>query len=229
MDITLQGVTKRFGTHETALEVFSEVNATFAEGKSYAIQGPSGIGKSTLLHLIGRLDNVSSGSILIGQTDVCALSEEEASLFRRRHIGMIFQFHHLLPEFSARENIMMPLLIRGVEEGLAGDEADRMLERVGMVDRSLHRPTQLSGGEQQRIAIARAVVGQPEILLADEPTGNLDPQNAESISALLCELAAEAGGTLLVVTHSPSLAEQMDVRFEMGSSAGGARLRARQS
>jgi lipoprotein-releasing system ATP-binding protein len=220
MDITLSKVTKSYGEGATALTILSELSATFKGGHSYAVRGPSGIGKSTLLQILARLDNVTSGEVSIGDTCISALSEEEASRFRRDHIGMIFQFHHLLPEFSARENIMMPLLIQGKSEPEATLEADRLLERVGIENRATHLPAELSGGEQQRVAIARALVAKPALLLADEPTGNLDPSNAELITELLLDLVREIHGTLIVVTHSPSLAGALDVQYEM--QAGGA-------
>ncbi|MCB0329990.1 MAG: ABC transporter ATP-binding protein [Bdellovibrionales bacterium] len=219
MEIVLANVSKHYGSGNRVLHILKGVSAVFESGKTHAIRGPSGIGKSTLLHLLARLDNVNEGEVRVGGTEISSLSEEESSLFRRKNIGMIFQFHHLLPEFTARENVMMPLLIRGEEEGAAGEEADRLLTRIGIDNRSHHRPSELSGGEQQRVAIARALAGKPGVVLADEPTGNLDPENAESISALLCELTKEVDGTLIVVTHSPTLAGQMDNQYVM--EAGG--------
>ena len=220
MRVELASVTKKYGTKENGLCILSNVSACFEEGYSYAICGPSGIGKSTLLHLIARLDNVTSGSVHIGNTEVSRLSEEAASRFRRDHIGMIFQFHHLLPEFTAKENVMMPLLIKGENERDAAETADSLLERVDVANRGEHRPSELSGGEQQRVAIARAVVAKPQLLLADEPTGNLDPKNSQSVTELLSQLVTEYGGTLIVVTHSADLSTSMDVEYVM--SSGGA-------
>lgn len=219
MNIQLSNVTKEYGSGKTAVTILRDLTVTFTPGQSYAICGPSGIGKSTLLHIIARLDNVTTGSIHIGETEISSLSEEASSRFRRDHIGMIFQFHHLLPEFTAKENVMMPLLIKGYSEHEAALAAEQIIEKVGVSHRDEHRPSELSGGEQQRIAIARALVTKPPLLLADEPTGNLDPSNARAVTELLCKLVSENGGTLIVVTHSNELAARMDVEYEM--SAGG--------
>ena len=219
MNIQLTNVTKDYGSGKTEVRILSNLTIGFTPGRSYAICGPSGIGKSTLLHVIARLDNVTRGSIHIGETEVSILSEEASSRFRRDHIGMIFQFHHLLPEFTAKENVMMPLLIKGCSEHEAALVAEQILERVGVTHRNEHRPSELSGGEQQRVAIARAMVTKPQLLLADEPTGNLDPNNAAAVTDLLYTLVSENNGTLIVVTHSQELAARMDVEYEM--SAGG--------
>ena len=181
-------------------------------GETLAIVGASGIGKSTLLHILGTLDRPDDGRILFREVDVFALSGDRLAGFRNRSIGFVFQFHHLLPEFTTLENVMMPALIEGHPRAAARRRARDLLARVGLAQRLSHRVTQLSGGEQQRVALARALVQHPALLLADEPTGNLDKRNGESIHQLLMTLNRELGMTLVVVTHNPELADLMDRR-----------------
>jgi len=170
------------------------------------ITGVSGSGKSTLLHLIGGMDKPDKGSIRILDMDIASLSPSDLSGFRNETIGFVFQFHHLLPEFTALENVMMPLLIRGISPAEARDRAISLLRDVGLGQRTHHRPGELSGGEQQRVALARALVGKPQLLLADEPTGNVDPQTGQAIGELFCELHAKHGLTSIIVTHNARLA-----------------------
>ena len=181
-------------------------------GETLAIVGASGIGKSTLLHILGTLEHPDDGRILFEEKDVFAMNADRLAAFRNRAIGFVFQFHHLLPEFTTLENVMMPALINGHPRGTARRRARRLLTRVGLAQRLSHRVPQLSGGEQQRVALARALVQQPSLLLADEPTGNLDRQNGESIHDLLMDLNRELNMTLVVVTHNLELADLMDRR-----------------
>jgi lipoprotein-releasing system ATP-binding protein len=181
-------------------------------GETLAIVGASGIGKSTLLHILGTLDRPDDGCIMFEDLDVFAMNAERLAGFRNRSIGFVFQFHHLLPEFTALENVMMPAMIDGHPRPTARRRAHDLLSRVGLSQRLAHRVTQLSGGEQQRVALARALVQKPPLLLADEPTGNLDRRNGESIHRLLMDLNRELNMTLVVVTHNPELAELMDRR-----------------
>ncbi len=198
------GVSKIYGGGRN-IEVLSDLDAAIGLGEVVAIIGQSGVGKSTLLHILGTLDQPTSGTILFDGVDVFALSEREQAAFRNKQIGFIFQFHHLLPDFSAVENVMMPALIQGKPSSEARTEAERLLERVGLGDRLEHRPGQLSGGEQQRVAIARAIVLSPRAVLADEPTGNLDPDTATAVHQLLMELNREHGMTMVLVTHNEDL------------------------
>jgi len=191
------------------LEVLRGIDFAISPGERVAIVGASGVGKSTLLHVLGTLDLPTSGSIHFDGRDVTRLSPSGLAEFRNREIGFVFQFHHLLPEFTALENVMMPALIHRVprEQALARSRA--ILERVGLGERMTHRPGELSGGEQQRVALARALIMDPKLLLADEPTGNLDSKTGEGIHELLLELNRERGMTMLVVTHNPELAGHM--------------------
>jgi lipoprotein-releasing system ATP-binding protein len=183
-----------------------------------AIMGASGVGKSTLLHVLGGLDTIDSGQVRVGEHDITSMSDETRVEFRNRHIGFVFQFHHLLPEFSAIENAMMPLRIARVSSGAARPKAEALLARVGLGDRFDHRPGMLSGGEQQRVAVSRALVMQPSLLLADEPTGDLDEATADSLHELLRSMHTEFGLTAIIATHNPRLAAQCDriLRLEGG-------------
>ena len=198
----------RFG--ESYLPVLQEVDFTVQKGEMVAIVGASGVGKSTLLHVLGTLDEPERGSVFIGGEDVFALSEPERTELRNRTMGFIFQFHHLLPEFSALENVMMPLLIGRTPAGVARERAGRLLEVLGLADRAEHRPGQLSGGEQQRVAVARALVVQPRLVLADEPTGNLDKRTSDELVGLFVRLHQERGLTSVLVTHSQQIASVCD-------------------
>ena len=196
------------GSIETS--VLNNLNLTVEKGELLAVVGSSGCGKSTFLHLAGALDKPSSGHVMINSIDIHQLSDKEQAKFRNRHIGFIYQFHHLMMEFSALENVAMPLLIRGDSPKQASLEAQNMLEKVGLSHRSHHRPSELSGGERQRVAIARALVTKPSLILADEPTGNLDFETAEQIFQLLKSLNASENTSFVIVTHDLVLASKMD-------------------
>jgi len=188
------------------LDVLIGLSLTLAQGQMIAITGVSGSGKSTLLHVLGGMDKPDRGSIRIAGREILDLAPAELSIFRNQTLGFVFQFHHLLPEFSAVENVMMPLLIRGAGQPEASDAAQAALEDVGLSARMHHRPGELSGGEQQRAAIARALVGRPQLILADEPTGNLDPHTGDSIGMLLHELHVRHNLSSVLVTHNEKLA-----------------------
>lgn len=203
----------RDGTHVTP--VLHHINLQVPTGQMVAIVGSSGSGKSTLLHILGTLDQADSGELLLAGQKISALNPTQKSQLRNQQLGFIYQFHHLLMDFTAEENVAMPLLIRGVSQTDALKKARMMLERVGLGHRLTHRPSELSGGERQRVAIARAVVGEPSLILADEPTGNLDHQTAESIYQLMRELNRDLGTSFIVVTHDPDLAAKLDRQLYM--------------
>ncbi|GAB6097884.1 ABC transporter ATP-binding protein [Desulfatiferula olefinivorans] len=208
--ISLKGISKGFTVGGYQVDVLRDVDFEVAAGQTLAIVGASGIGKSTLLHIIGTLERPDSGRLIIAGQDVFNLADDKLAVFRNRSIGFVFQFHHLLPEFSALENVAMPMLIDGTPKERAHAEAEAILTRVGLGRRLVSRAGELSGGEQQRVAIARAIVRKPGILLADEPTGNLDRKNSEQIHELLDELNREYNMTTLVVTHNMALAAYME-------------------
>jgi lipoprotein-releasing system ATP-binding protein len=201
------------------LEVLRGLSLTVAQGEMVAIMGASGVGKSTLLHLLGGLDRPDSGSIRVGDHLITGMSDPDLVAFRNRRVGFVFQFHHLLPEFSAVENAEMPLRIARLAAVDARPRATDLLTKVGLADRLDHRPGMLSGGEQQRVAVARALVNQPALLLADEPTGDLDEGTADSMHGLLRDMHREFGLTAILATHNPRLAEQCDriLRLEGGA------------
>ncbi len=211
--VQVRGLQKCFESSGTArIEILQGIELDLRPGESLAIVGASGIGKSTLLHILGTLDRPDSGSIRFRGVDVFAMNSDRLAGFRNRSIGFVFQFHHLLPEFTTLENVMMPALIGGLMSTEARRRARDLLTRVDLAQRLSHRVTQLSGGEQQRVALARALVTKPQLLLADEPTGNLDKHNGAKIHRLLMALNRELGMTLVVVTHNPELADLMDRR-----------------
>ena len=205
----MQGLTKVFPHGGQRLEILRDINLTLGPGEAVAVVGASGVGKSTLLHILGTLDLPTSGRLLFDGTDLTRLSPSALADFRNRRIGFVFQFHHLLPEFTALENTMMPALIQGISHADATRRARSILDRVGLSHRLTHRPGELSGGEQQRVALARALILEPELLLADEPTGNLDTKTGDEIHELFFSLNRERGTTMLVVTHNPELAKRM--------------------
>ena len=208
--IVAQEVTKSFARDGERVEVLKGVSLAVAAGELVSIVGPSGVGKSTLLHLLGGLERPTGGKISYGETNLAELTDLALARFRNRHAGFVFQFHHLLPEFSAVENVMLPLLIRRAIPAAARERAAALLGRVGLSGRLRHRPGELSGGEQQRVAIARALVGEPAVLLADEPTGNLDSKTGEEVFELLRELNQETRLTCILITHNEELARRTD-------------------
>ena len=197
------------------LHVLKGIDLTVNDGEIIAIVGPSGVGKSTLLHIIGILDRADEGTVEIDGVNVSSFDETKLAQIRNKTAGFVFQAHHLLPEFTAIENVMMPGLIGGQTKQQLKDAAHQLLKEVGLEDRASHRPMELSGGEQQRIAVARALVNQPRILLADEPSGNLDVHTAESLHALLWNLSREHNQTLIIVTHNHELAKRADRIIEL--------------
>jgi len=206
---------RSFREGSSTLDVLTGVELAVQRGERLAIIGASGSGKTTLLQILGGLDRPDAGQVLIDGHDLHALSERERGALRNRSIGFVYQFHHLLPEFSALENVAMPLLVRREPVGVAVTRARTLLSRVGLAQRLNHRPHQLSGGERQRTAVARALVTAPQLVLADEPTGNLDGRNAEQVFALMLELNREFSTSLIVVTHDPRLAARMDRVLEL--------------
>jgi len=205
-----RSVHKSFKQGPVTLEVLRGIAIRVSTGERIAIVGSSGSGKTTLLQILGGLDRPTTGHVLIDGQDIHEQSEQQRGALRNRALGFVYQFHHLLPEFSALENVAMPLLVRRMKVSEAKDRARRLLGRVGLGERLDHRPDQLSGGERQRAAVARALVTEPQIVLADEPTGNLDGTNAESVFALMLELNRELGTSLIVVTHDMRLASRME-------------------
>lgn len=209
--IEVKGVVKRFGD----LEVLHGVSLTVARGEIVSLVGASGAGKSTLLQIIGTLMKADEGSVTIDGLSASALGEKRLAEFRNRHIGFVFQFHHLLEEFTAVENVMMPMLIGGERNAAAERRARELLDMVGMNHRYDHKPSALSGGEQQRVAIARALANEPSVVLADEPTGNLDSATRDEIQRLFFELRERTGQTFLIVTHDETLANMSDRKIEL--------------
>jgi len=213
--IQVQQLFKTYGNGTKRVEVLRGVDLTFSRGEKTAIVGASGVGKTTLLHILGTLDRPTTGKVLYEGKDIYTLNEKDLALFRNREIGFVFQFHHLLPEFSALENTSMPCLIQGNTKREAVSRAEAILTLVGLKERLSHKPGELSGGEQQRVAVARALVLEPKVLLADEPTGNLDTKTGESVFDLLQELNQIRGVTLIVVTHNLKLAEKLSRQIQL--------------
>jgi lipoprotein-releasing system ATP-binding protein len=206
---------KIFHTEEKQIHVLKGIDLTIFEGQTIAILGASGVGKTTLLHILGTLDRPTRGTVRYQGDTLFQKSDKQLADFRNNRIGFVFQFHHLLPEFSAIENVMMPAMINGIRRKQAVERARSLLVELGLGERLNHRPGKLSGGEQQRVAVARALMMHPRLILADEPTGNLDTQTADSVQELLISLSREHGITLIVVTHNPRFASQMERQLEM--------------
>ena len=209
--IELKNIRKSFGT----LEVLKGIDLTIGKGEVVSIVGPSGAGKTTLLQIMGTLDKADSGQVLINGTEVSTLKEKEQAAFRNRQIGFVFQFHQLLPEFTALENVMIPALIAGESSAEATRKAKEMLEYMGLAGRATHKPAELSGGEKQRVAVARALINRPAVILADEPSGSLDTQNKQELHQLFFELRDKLGQTFVIVTHDEKLAKLTDRTIPM--------------
>ena len=208
--LALRGIRRTFHQGRADLEILKGIDLTVRPGEVVALVGPSGAGKSTLLHIAGLLESPDAGTIEVGGQDCSAMGDEERTLMRRYNLGFVYQHHHLLPEFSALENVIIPQIISGIPHKDAKDRAMEILNWMGLSERLTHRQARLSGGEQQRVAIARALSTAPKVLLADEPTGNLDPHTADEVFSILLRLARGAGLAALIATHNPRLAAQMD-------------------
>ena len=209
--IELKGITKSFGS----LQVLKGIDLTIRKGEVVSIVGPSGAGKTTLLQIMGTLDKADAGTITIDGTNVSKLKEKELSAFRNRHIGFVFQFHQLLPEFTALENVMIPALIAGTSPKEANRRAQEMLDLLGLADRAGHKPNELSGGEKQRVAVARALINRPSVVFADEPSGSLDTKNKEELQRLFFDLRDKLQQTFVIVTHDEGLATLTDRTIHM--------------
>lgn len=209
--IKLEGITKSFGS----LQVLKGIDLEINKGEIVSIVGPSGAGKTTLLQIMGTLDEPDAGTVQIDGTVVSRMKEKELSAFRNKNIGFVFQFHQLLPEFTALENVMIPALIAGVSSKEANDRAMKILDFMGLVDRAAHKPNELSGGEKQRVAVARALINDPAVILADEPSGSLDTHNKEDLHQLFFDLRDRLGQTFVIVTHDEGLAQITDRTVHM--------------
>jgi lipoprotein-releasing system ATP-binding protein len=214
--LELVGVRRVFRQGGVELAVLNGIDLTLKPGELVALVGPSGAGKSTLLHLAGLLERPDAGEVRIGRRDCGGLSDEQRTLLRRSTLGFVYQFHHLLPEFSALENVMLPQMIAGVSRAAARDKAKTLLVRVGLGERLSHRPARLSGGEQQRVAIVRALANDPKVVLADEPTGNLDHATADGVMQTLIDTARASGLAVLIATHNLELARRLDRSVALG-------------
>ena len=213
--LKLEHIARSFGKGETKLEILKDINLEIGSGEIVALVGPSGSGKSTLLHIAGLLDTPTAGTIEIGGENATKMSDAGRTKLRQKTVGFVYQSHLLLPDFNALENVMMPQLIAGVKEKVAKERAKELLQTVGLSHRLTHRAGQLSGGEQQRVAIARALANQPALLLADEPTGNLDPKTADEVFETFLKIVRETGLSALLATHNPELAAKMDRRISV--------------
>ncbi len=209
--IEVKDIEKSYGS----LKVLKKISLSIGDSQVVTIVGPSGAGKSTLLHIIGTLDRADSGSVVIQGTDISRLKDQALSDFRNRHIGFVFQFHHLLPEFTAAENVALPAMIAGLSRKEALKKAEELLDFLHLKERITHKPSELSGGEQQRVAVARALVNKPEIILADEPSGNLDTDNARKLHQLFFELRDQFKQTFVIVTHNEELAALSDSKIQL--------------
>ena len=209
--IEIQGITKSFGD----LQVLKGIDLIIYKGEVVSIVGPSGAGKTTLLQIMGTLDKADAGSVVINGVEVGRLKEKELSTFRNKQVGFVFQFHQLLPEFTALENVMMPALIQGVSSGEASRKAKETLEYLGLAERASHKPAELSGGEKQRVAVARALINNPAVIFADEPSGSLDSKNKEELHQLFFDLREKLGQTFVIVTHDEGLAQLTDRTIHM--------------
>jgi lipoprotein-releasing system ATP-binding protein len=213
--ILVENLFKSFGHGPKRIDVLKDISLIFRSGEAVAIYGASGVGKSTFMHILGTLDRPTAGRIIYRGQDLFSMEERALAAFRNREVGFIFQLHHLLPEFNALENTMMPALIRGIQRKEAAMKAEEILVEVGLGDRITHKPGELSGGEQQRVAVARSLILQPALMLADEPTGNLDTKTGRVIHDLLMRLNIEKRVTLIVVTHNPEIASGIPRRIQM--------------
>lgn len=210
-----ENIHREFETANSVLPVLRGINLTLEKGETAAITGASGVGKSTLLHILGGLDKPTSGRVTISDLALEGKSETELARFRNKKVGFVFQFHYLLEDFSALENVMVPMFLAGADKRSARERAERILGRVGLIDRAAHRPHQLSGGEQQRVAVARALANDPEILLADEPSGNLDTATGNRLHDLMFELNEDRKTSLVIATHNRELASRCQREFRM--------------
>ena len=222
--LALEGVSKTYNKgREAEVRVLSDVDLQVSKGEMVALVAPSGAGKSTLLHIAGLLDTPDAGKVSIGGVDFTGLSDRRRTIARRQEVGFVYQFHHLLPEFTAEENIMLPQLANGISKAEARLRADGLLARVGVGERAGHRPSAMSGGEQQRVAFCRALANEPRLLLADEPTGNLDPATSDRVFEALVSLVRDTGLSALIATHNLELAARMDrvVKLDQGQVVAG--------
>ena len=216
--IEAKGLGKTYSDGVSSLTIFEQLDFHLAAGETVGIVGSSGAGKTTLLNILGGLDSLSAGEVRLCGVDLGAASDKQVTALRNQHLGFVYQFHHLLAEFTAQENAAMPLIIAGIKKKQALEQASVLLERVGLTARLSHKPSELSGGERQRVAIARALVNNPRVVMMDEPTGNLDEQTAQSIQELMLDLRRDSGTSFVVVTHDTQLASRMDraLRLEQG-------------
>ena len=213
--LSVENLARTYHDGSLKVTVLEGLNLEVSKGEQLAIVGASGSGKSTLLHLLGALDKPSQGTILINDQNIHQLSAKAQGEFRNQNIGFVYQFHHLLPEFTALENVAMPLIIRGNKRHQAYQQAEKLIDRVGLINRKEHKPSELSGGERQRIAFARALVNEPKCVLADEPTGNLDHSTALKVYDLMCDINKEMGTTFITVTHDLELAGKMQRQLKL--------------